>query len=574
MILENEQDLIVLENDYIRREITFRFGKPIHSVIVRKESGYRWESPKDEAVLTLPGFDWANCETTYEDNMVLFESNYTVRWVFEVPETVPCIRSRIFARGCTADETEDEEIDGLRMIGEINSAAKPKESEVCERVSHTGRHLKVRAVTFRDRTDLNDSLVSEEERSLYGHPVTLDGSLFFVSDPTADEVCMIAKDAPVGIAHLNRTAPDFTATYGSLAVSGTGIDYSALSKDHFTAGYPVTIAVCRTGMEAEISRACYAESCGELSPFIMSNTWGDRSQDKAVCEEFIKAEILRAEQIGVDIVQIDDGWQTGRSVNSAVAQSNVWNGGFYENNPDFWVPDETKFPSGFGALCDFAYSHGVALGLWFSPDASLDYANWKKDAEVLSGFYRTYGIRHFKMDGIDIVSKEGERNLLRLCYKVMMESEGRASFQMDLTAERRLGYFYEKGLGSLFVENRYTDWGNYYPHNTLRNLWQLSHYIPAQRLQFEVLNLHRNEQNYKDDVLAPSGYPIDYVFASVMAANPLIWMEMQHLPEEDVRLLKGLVEVYRQHRDDFVEVMPMGECPSGFSLTGFYIRGR
>ena len=36
--------------------------------------------------------------------------------------------------------------------------------------------------------------------------------------------------------------------------------------------------------------------------------------------------------------------------------------------------------------------------------------------------------------------------------------------------------------GNIFLENRYTDWGNYFPYRTLRNLWQLSRYVPAERI--------------------------------------------------------------------------------------------
>ena len=100
----------------------------------------------------------------------------------------------------------------------------------------------------------------------------------------------------------------------------------------------------------------------------------------------------------------------------------------------------------------------------------------------------------------------------------------------------------------------------FYPHNTLRNLWQTAKYIPAQKLLFEVLNLRRNADNYllsdgTPDPLAPQGYSPDYVFASVMAANPLIWCEMQHLTEEDRASLASVIAEYKLRRDDFVEVI-------------------
>ena len=144
---------------------------------------------------------------------------------------------------------------------------------------------------------------------------------------------------------------------------------------------------------------------------------------------------------------------------------------------------------------------------------------------------------------------------------------------MDITAGRRLGYLPYRELGDLFVENRYTDWGNYLPHATLRNLWQLARYFPTERMQFEVLNLRRNADKYTD-ILGPANYDIDYAFASVMPAKPLIWMEMTGLCEEDTARLQRIAAVFKEYRDDFVDADPNGECPTGFSLTGFRIAGK
>ncbi len=585
-ILNNERDILVFENEYICRTVAFCCGKPVHSALTRKASGYTWTQSGDAPILTLPDFDWDHVETVYEDGIVTFVSNYMVRWVFTVSETQPAIRTQLFARALP--ETDHAMISPLELdllSEEAEDAARV--TDVTERVFHSGAHVSLCAVRFFDRTDHVDSLVRTEDAVLYREEAGFCGNQFYITDPAAAESCLIQKESPCGDSHINRPDADLRASVGAFTVCGSGIDYDALSADTFTAGYPVTIALGMAG-EAEnehLSRMVYAADCGAVSdtegetsgftPFVMSNTWGDRSQDKCVSETFLKMEILRAVQIGVDIVQIDDGWQKGRSSNSALTNNGVWNGGFYRNDSDFWTPDPEKFPSGFGALCKFAWDQGITLGLWFSPDSENDYANWQRDAATILDLWRTYGICHFKLDGMDICTKAAERNFLRMCIRLLMESEGQIQFQMDITNESRLGYFYEKEMGCLFVENRYTDWGNYYPHNTLRNLWQLAHYIPAQKLLFEVLNPHRNEGKYaKDDILAPKNYDIDYLYASVMASNPLMWCEMQHLPEEDLRRLHLLSRVMRQYRDDFLEIIPEGEMPTGFSLTGFYIRGR
>ena len=105
-------------------------------------------------------------------------------------------------------------------------------------------------------------------------------------------------------------------------------------------------------------------------------------------------------------------------------------------------------------------------------------------------------------------------------------------FNLDVTAGRRGGYHYFNEYGNLFLENRYTDWQNYYPYTTLRNLWMLSKYIPSQKLQIEFLNKWRNTEKYTGDPFGPANYSFEYLFAITMAAQPLAWFEGTGLPEE------------------------------------------
>lgn len=56
---------------------------------------------------------------------------------------------------------------------------------------------------------------------------------------------------------------------------------------------------------------------------VMMNTWGDRSQDTKVNEAFCLQELERAAKLGITHFQIDDGWQVGKSPNSAVAKGSL-----------------------------------------------------------------------------------------------------------------------------------------------------------------------------------------------------------------------------------------------------------
>jgi alpha-galactosidase len=286
----------------------------------------------------------------------------------------------------------------------------------------------------------------------------------------------------------------------------------------------------------------------------------------------MEKELEVASMLGVDCIQIDDGWQKGITANSAIVKGGVWEG-YYASDPNFWEVNKEKFPRGLETIVQSAKEKNIQFGLWFGPDSSNDFVNWEKDANVLLEFYKTYGIRYFKLDGVKIRNKRCELNFIKLLDKVSRDSDNQIRFNLDITAEVRFGYFYEKQFGTIFVENRYTDWANYYPHATLRNLWQLSEFIPTRKLLFEVLNIQRNKEKYGDDPLSPSQYSMDYVFATTMLANPLMWMEMSNVSLEDRVLVANFTPIYKKHREKlfYAEISPIGMLPDGVSFTGFQV---
>ena len=301
---------------------------------------------------------------------------------------------------------------------------------------------------------------------------------------------------------------------------------------------------------------------------IMLNTWGDRSQDAKIDEAFCLAELDRAARLGVTLFQLDDGWQSGKSPNSKTA------GGSFKDiwkNADYWTPNPTKFPHGLKRIVEKGKKLGIRIGLWFNPSIQNDFADWQKDAQVIIGLYKEYGICCFKIDGLQIPTKTAEQNLRRLFDAVLAQTNHEVIFNLDATAGRRGGYHYMNEYGNIFLENRYTDWGNYYPYRTLRNLWMLSRYVPAEKMQIEFLNKWRNADKYSTtDPFAPARYSFDYLFAITLAAQPLAWMEASNLPEEayaTATLLKEYQPLQLQFHQGII--LPIGEEPSGRSWTGF-----
>lgn len=428
-------------------------------------------------------------------------------------------------------------------------------------------HIQLTSVEMVDRTDHHDSLVKESVHQHYKwHKAR--GNLFLLNDYAQDRGLLLVKHSPCPDSAVRR-APD-----GDLSLA----DGKACLRG---CGYGAAYGVGTPSELFDLYKQLYTELCDRTGVnFIMSNTWGDRSRDSAMKEEFVLRELECAHHLGVDIVQLDDGWQKGISSNSTYAAQNrggVFEG-FWDFDPDFWELDPVKFPGGMDAILAEAKSLGIEIGLWFAPDSADDFVNWKKDVDVIRTLSEKHGARHIKLDGVVLRTEECEKNYIAMldAIRQMRCPDGEPlRFNLDITNDERLGYFCGIPYGTLFVENRYTDWKNYYPHRTMRNLWQLSRYLPAAKFQFEVLNPRRNAELYGDDPLAPVNYDIDWCFASVMASNPLIWMEMQHLNDEDTEALRRIIAVYRQHREAMSEmtVHPIGDLPDGVGWSGFHWQG-
>ena len=435
-------------------------------------------------------------------------------------------------------------------------------------------HIEVESVKLYDKTDGNDSLVERLKTPIYKSARReLDGNIFCINDYPSGNSLMLIKHSPTQSSALNRKGCDLIMQGSSFAVlRGNGIDFSNIPSGKVPY-YASAIGVAKSeDIHNELWRYNTAMTVSDprRSLFIMSNTWGDRSQDIAVCESFMIGEIKRAVKLGVDIIQIDDGWQSGVTANSRRRKGGVWEG-YYKDDPNFWQINPEKFPNGLTPLVEMARGYGIEIGLWFSPDSSYDFVNVDKDIETILSLYNKYGIRYYKLDGVKIRNKTCEMRFIYLLEELTKRTGGDIRFNLDVTAEDRFGYLYHPEYGTLFVENRYTDFTSYFPHNTFKNLWNLASVIPTRRLQMELLNIRRNSDKYKGMPFAPSTYKMDYVFGVVMPANPLVWMEMTGLEDADAALLSKITEVYKKYAEEFFasRVIPIGNAPNGMTFSGY-----
>jgi hypothetical protein len=460
-----------------------------------------------------------------------------------------------------------------REVIESADLARAPDGDVIDRLALPPGHWAFTATAFRAATDYHDWLVVDQPGELYRQPLALTAGVLTLSDRFGHGQVFVIKEAPLGADQIAFPGHDMVLQSGNVRIEGSGIDPATLSPDRWQEGHTVTLGVAPHGEAALLmarrdymaTRRTYDHARDGM---ILMNTWGDRNRDAAMSEAFALAQLDAAARMGLTHLQLDDGWQAGLSKNSAAKEGALWE----EWSAESWRPHPARFPRGLGPVVARARELGMEIGLWFNPTRRDDYALWERDADILIGLYRQHGIRIFKIDGIEQPTRAAAANLARMFAKVHAATQGQAVFNLDATAGRRPGYLDPvNAYGNLFVENRYTDWGNYYPHRTLRNLWMLAAHVPPQFLQVEFLNVARNPDRYPpDDPLAPAHAGQDYAFAVAMMAQPLAWLEATGMPE-GAFADPALIRTYRAHaqRIHAGHILPIGEAPDGTGWTGF-----
>lgn len=242
--------------------------------------------------------------------------------------------------------------------------------DALENLDLAPQHLKLTQVGLMDQTDVHNELVFEDEWLLHtAETVRLAGNLFHLEDPLTGNGLLFLKEAPLPNARPVRTETDFVYEpsarrcrllgNGSGPAGGEGYRFIVLAYSGRRAG------------RIEALQA-YQRQVRTYDPkrdaMFLSNTWGDRSRDARVNAGFMTKEVQSGARLGVDVVQIDDGWQRGRTSNSA-SGNGVWTG-FWAADPQFWDADPVRFAGGLLPVVKLAAASGMRFGLWFAPDSS------------------------------------------------------------------------------------------------------------------------------------------------------------------------------------------------------------
>lgn len=571
-------DTLYIGNSLVERKFVWNGGNLITLSLKNKQNGQVWMNeklvpdfyiPKQNQLALNGKFNAKEVESTIVPKHLEVTVEYEldqlmIKKVFRIYQNCPTIATDIFLKGKAYGSWEVKR--NYPADNAKNVLTQQNEIPVLDQIALKGKHWKLNSVEFFDYSDYYNTFVKSYTGLSY-HENVYKGNLLFFHNLENDNGLFFLKEAPCTRAQLAYPGADFITNMGQVKVIGAGLTAEDLPANEWVKAYGCVVGVYSGGEQERLTALRLYQknlrvSDPERNEFVMMNTWGDRGDTERLTEGFCIRQIEACAKMGITHFQIDYGWQDGQDVGTYL---NVY------NKPDFWTPNKKLFPNGLDPLVKKGKELGVEVCLYLNPSLQNDNEDWEKDANSIIAMYKAYGIRYFKVDGQKMLTKIAETRTLKMFEKIEKETNGNVFLNLDITAGMRGGYFLYNEYGSLFLENRYTEWGNYYPYWTLRNLWMLAKYFPAERLQIEFPNKWKNQDKYeKEDVFAPVKYSFDYLFATTMAAQPLAWMDVADLPEEALATQK-LIKKYKLIQHDFHQgiILPIGDEPSGRSWTGF-----
>ncbi|OGV39549.1 MAG: hypothetical protein A2X48_13005 [Lentisphaerae bacterium GWF2_49_21] len=564
--VKSDNQSLVIGNKVIERKWDFSSHYPVAVSLRHKLEKREWIVSSADALGPALSSSWFSCQAEITNDMGISAKHLKaeirlkmdgvqISWFHCIWPKLPIVVSQFFIKGLV--DKNSELID--KLINEL------------EKFKIYRLHMGWKSVGFFSRTDRHDNPVREQCGFVHAQEkLSIPGHFFHLFDQRRSSGLLGVKLAPAPDEQLSYPGADFVLNQGGVHICGSGIGYGDLKASDTISSYSWAVGLT-SGTAANAAELFYQlqkiqNTCPFRKPVLFANNWGGGATVDFPNQKNIEKELANAEKLGITHYQIDAGWQQGNARKIGVEKCNPVSP--YKLDPNFWNLDKNKFPQGIPK------PNNIAIGLWFVPDSSKDFANWAKDYDQILVLWKKYRITHFKFDGVAINSKKGERNFQNLIRCIYQVSGGKIQLYLDITGGEscRPGFAGSSGLITLlFFENRYTGVQTYYPYRTLRNLWRLAKYFPTYRLLIEWLNVDRHRENYNNDSLAPGNCGMEYSLAVSLFALPLAWFRTSELSEKNRKRCREILSEYLPHQQEILRgrVFPIGDEPDGYSWTGF-----
>jgi len=292
--------------------------------------------------------------------------------------------------------------------------------------------------------------------------------------------------------------------------------------------------------------------------YIMANTWGSgdsKNQSQiAAQEKNVIAEINSQVDLGIDVQQIDDGWQgrkTGGDNWRPVPELQYDNGESYPMYPEGWATIRACFAT-----------KGIRPGLWCHNEIPLEDLKWNFD----QGGFLFYKIDFIKADNFNSLDEVMDK-----IREFVKHTNHQVRINWDVTEHpARMGYFFGREYGNIYLENRKTRFPEnvvYVPYLVLRDAWHLAKYTNLNKFQITVQNGDRCNPKLSD----ANRHPHDYLTAQTLMGSPIFFQETHLLSDKARAQIRPVLAAYKKVRDEMYQgyVFPIGDEPDNKSWSGF-----
>lgn len=375
----------------------------------------------------------------------------------------------------------------------------------------------------------------------------------FIGDGT--DALIMVKESHKCVNQYGYDTGDFILTAEGVANTGTSLRAHEILPDKYRKAWASwTIVGENTEDGKELALKSFERLRYPVNPltdiYLMANTWGSDRGTEASNEENVLKEMQIQKYLGIEVQQIDDGYQKPAKDNK-------------NGRVKGWYPHPDRYPEGFKNVKSVADAYGLKLGLWF--------AGMPVSLQEMKDNYDVAGFSYYKLDFVSFRNHTDMEKMIEKIRAYELYTKHRSKVNWDLTENApRFGYFWAKEYGCVYLENRkprYPQHAVYVPYLVLRDLWHVSKYCNLNKFQGTIQNKDRVDKSRSDAYK----YSYAYTTAIPLMSTPLFFQETQFYSKEALEIVRRIISVYKQERLNIYEslVYPVGDEPDNASWTGF-----
>ncbi|MFI3303485.1 MAG: hypothetical protein SNF68_03190 [Rikenellaceae bacterium] len=371
-------------------------------------------------------------------------------------------------------------------------------------------------------------------------------SIIAVDDRNGNGVAIV-KESHKCVNQYGVDTGDFEVTADGVFNSGLGFNVADIDTEEYKWCW-ASWCILYSGDEANRQLAIkeFDRTRYPIDPsrdiYIQANTWGSDRSREAAKEDNILLELDIQKELGVDIQQIDDGWQN--------------------NNKD-WLLRSDWYPEGWSRVRAKSEKLGVRLGLWG--------AAMPIELEDLKRTYDEGGFVSYKLDFASLGNHKNMTDLMTKVRNFIEYTDHKVRVNWDLTENApRFGYYWAKEYGCVYLENRKPTMPInvvYVPYLVLRDCWHLAKYTNINKFQTSIQNVDMVLKSASDAHL----HTQSYATAIGLSGVPLLFMETHFLSDSSREEMKNIFANYKKHREEIFDsyAFSIGSTPDNKSWSGF-----